>query len=159
MNAVYRAGTIKRVRRTKAAVEQLDSQILEVLTEDHPQSVRHVFYRMTDPRLPEPVEKSELGYRTVQNRCVLLRRSGTLPFGWITDATRRGYFTPTFSDAQSFLRSIAGQYRAELWQHAERYVEVWVESRSIAGVVQHDCEELAVLPVSRGRLLEHHARI
>jgi hypothetical protein len=144
MSAVYRAGTIKRVRRTKAAVEQLDAQILEVLADDHPQSVRHVFYRMTDPRLPEPVEKSELGYRTVQNRCVLLRRSGELPFGWITDATRRGYFTPTYRDASSFLRSVASHYRADLWQQADRYVEVWVESRSIAGVVQEDCEELAV---------------
>ena len=47
---VYQAGRIKRRRRTKAQVEQLDSQILAVLAEDHPQSVRHVYYRMTDPR-------------------------------------------------------------------------------------------------------------
>jgi hypothetical protein len=32
-----------------------------VLAADHPQSVRHCFYRMTDPRLPEPVEKSDRG--------------------------------------------------------------------------------------------------
>lgn len=70
----YRAGTIKRERRTKARVAQLDAQIIAVLKEDHPQSVRHVFYRMTDPRLPEPVEKSDRGYRHVQERCVNLRR-------------------------------------------------------------------------------------
>ena len=34
-------------------------RVYQVLAEDHPQSVRHVFYRMTDPRLSEPVEKSE----------------------------------------------------------------------------------------------------
>lgn len=144
MNAVYRAGTIKRQRRTKDRIEQLDDQILAVLKADHPQSVRHVFYRMTNPRLPEPVEKSDRGYRHVQHRCVELRRSGQLPYGWITDATRRGYFVNTFSNAADFVRRMAGHYRADLWHAAEHYCEVWVESRSIAGVVHADCEELAV---------------
>jgi hypothetical protein len=142
--SVYRARTIKRDRRTRARLEQLDAQILDVLHEDHPQSVRHVFYRMTDPRLREPVEKSERGYRHVQDRCVKLRRAGELPYGWISDATRRGYFTPTYRSAADFLRSISGQYRADLWQHSSCYCEVWVESRSIAGVIEELCEELAV---------------
>jgi hypothetical protein len=142
---VYRTRTIKRERRTRERIEQLDSQIMEVLTADHPQSVRHVFYRMTDPRLPEPVEKDDrTGYRQVQHRCLELRRNGVLPYGWISDATRRGYFTPTYRSASDFLRSVAGQYRADLWQHSDAYVEVWVESRSIAGIVQHDCQRLAV---------------
>jgi hypothetical protein len=142
--SVYQAGPIKRRRRTADQVEQLEDQILAVLEEDHPQSVRHVFYRMTDPRLPEPVEKSERGYAQVQDRIVQLRRSGVLPYGWITDATRRGYFTNTFSGTADFIRQMQGLYRADLWQHAGYYCEVWVESRSIAGVVQAYCEELAV---------------
>lgn len=140
----YRARTIKRSRRTGAQVEQLDNQILAVLNEDHPQSVRHCFYRMTDPQLPEPVEKSDKGYRHVQHRIVELRRDGRLPYGWISDATRRGYFTPTYENAADFLRSVNGLYRADLWQYAEHRCEVWVESRSIAGVIQDDCEEPAV---------------
>jgi urate oxidase len=47
----------KRRRRTKQQIEQLQKQIYEVLYQDHPQSVRHIFYRMTNPRLLEPVEK------------------------------------------------------------------------------------------------------
>jgi hypothetical protein len=125
-------------------MDQLDAQILAVLRADQPQSVRHVFYRMTDPRLAEPVEKSDRGYRHVQDRCVKLRRSGVLPYGWITDATRRGYFTSTYRSAKDFLSSVAGLYRADLWHNANCYCEVWVESRSIAGVVQADCQELAV---------------
>src|SRR5215212_1128788 len=107
----YRAGTIKRDRRTNARVEQLDAQILLVLNEDHPQSVRHVFYRMTNPRLPEPVEKTDRGYRHVQDRMVKLRRAGRLPFGWVSDATRRGYHTPTYGDKADFLRSMKEHYR------------------------------------------------
>ncbi len=142
--APYRAGTIKRERRTSARVEQLDRQILDVLAEDHPQSVRHVFYRMTNPRLPEPVEKSERGYRHVQDRIVKLRRARRLPYGWITDATRRGHFVDTFRGPANFLRRMKAFYRADLWGDADVYVEVWTESRSIAGVVEDLCSELAV---------------
>lgn len=140
----YGTSTLKRRRRTKAAVEQLERQIRDVLVEDHPQSVRHLFYRMTDPRLPEPVEKSEKGYRDVQRRVVEMRRSGALPYCWITDATRTGYFVDTWRDAGEFLQSVHGLYRADLWRDAPAYCEVWVESRSIAGVIRRDCAELAV---------------
>lgn len=141
---VYRPRTIKRQRRTNAAIDKLDEQILDVLREDHPQSVRHVFYRMTDPRLAEPVEKSERGYRHVQDRIKKLRRARRLPYGWIADATRRGYHTDTFAGPADFLRRVASLYRADLWAQALFYVEVWCESRSIAGVIQDTCEELAV---------------
>ena len=141
---VYRAGTIKRQRRTRSAIATLDQQILDVLSEDHPQSVRHVFYRMTNPRLAEPVEKSDRGYRHVQHRVLELRRDGRLPYGWISDATRRGYHTHVYADGADFLRQVKGLYRADLWGNTPYHVEVWVESRSLAGVVQNDCRDLAV---------------
>jgi len=142
--AIYGARTIKRSRRTKDDVAQLDQQIIDVLVEDNPQSVRHVFYRMTNPRLPEPVEKSDRGYRHVQDRLVKLRRNGRIPYSWITDATRRGYFVDTFNGAADFLARVKGLYRADLWREADCKCEVWTESRSIASVIQADCRELAV---------------
>lgn len=141
---VYRAGTLKRDRRSKDRMVQLDKQITAVLREDHPQSVRHVFYRMTDPRLPEPVEKSDRGYRHVQDRCVKLRRSGLIPYSWIADMSRRGYFVNTFDDAGDFLRRMGGLYRADLWRDADYRCEVWAESRSIASVLLAECEALAI---------------
>jgi len=141
---IYQASPITRRRRTKAQVEQLESQIFEVLRADHPQSVRHVFYRMTDPRLPEPVAKSEKGYAHVQNRITQMRRADALPYDWITDATRAGWHVATFDGSEDFIRRVAGLYRADLWASADRYVEVWAESRSIAGVIRADCRELAV---------------
>jgi len=146
VSRVYRARTIKRQRRTKARIEQLDEQIVEVLREDNPQSVRHVFYRMTDPRLPEPVEKSDAGYRTVQDRCLKLRRAGTVPYAWIADTSRMGYHTATYASAADYLRTVAGSYRAQLWERSDvpTYCEVWCESRSLAGVIVDVCRELAV---------------
>ena len=99
---------------------------------------------MTDPRLPEPVEKSDRGYRHVQDRCVKLRRMGRIPYNWIADLSRRGYFTNTYNNAGDFIRQMGGLYRADLWRDSEYRCEVWAESRSIASVMMADCEELAV---------------
>ena len=114
---------------------------------------------MTNPRLPEPVDKTELGYRVVQNRLKLMRRAGTVPYGWISDATRRGYHTATYANGAEFLRRHIGAYRADLWADADAYVEVWCESRSIAGVIVDLCEELAVSPLPGRRLLLDHLRL
>lgn len=134
----------KRRRRTRAQIEQLEQQILDVLSEDHPQSIRHIFYRMTNPRLPEPVDKTDNGYCQVQDRITLMRRAGTIPYGWITDATRRGFHVSTFRDPGEFIRETARLYRRPLWDSCRHYVEVWCESRSIAGIVENDCNELCV---------------
>jgi hypothetical protein len=143
MKAVkYRDGV--RYRRSADELQQLDSQIIAVLNEDHPQSIRHVFYRMTDPRLPVPIEKTENGYERIGSRITKLRRSGQLEYDWISDSTRRGYHVNTYSDKGDFLRQVAGLYRADLWEQSEWYCEVWTESRSIAGVIEEMCEELAV---------------
>ena len=134
----------RRQRATKAQMAVLDEQILAVLAADHPQSVRHVFYRLTDPRLAQPVPKTEQGYQQVQRRCLKLRRSGRLAYNWISDATRRGYHVSTFTNAGDFIQRMSGLYRAQLWTPELPHVEVWVESRSLAGVLEDTCEELAV---------------
>ena len=133
-----------RQRRTKEETAQLELQIMEVLLEDYPQSVRHVFYRMTNPRLTTPVVKSDHGYKQVQQRISRMRRSSDLPYGWITDATRRGYHVNTFTSASDFLEQMKSYYRADLWSDNESYVEVWCESRSLAGVIEDTCREYAV---------------
>ena len=134
----------QKKRRTRAQIEQLERQIFEILETDNPQSVRHVFYRLTDPRLAVPVEKTERGYKQVQQRLTSMRKAGGIPYGWIADATRRGYHVPTYEGAADFLRAVAGQYRAQVWPDTPYHVEVWTESRSIAGVVQDVCRETAV---------------
>lgn len=142
-NSLYRTGTIKN-RRTQSQIKTLDDQIIAVLREDRPQSIRHIFYRMTDPRLAEPVAKTELGYRHVQDRCVKLRRKGKIPYSWISDTSRVGYHTDVFHDSANFIRSVTSLYRSDLWRDAEVQCEVWTESRSIASVIKNECKKLAV---------------
>ena len=67
----------------------LDDQIRAVLAADNPQSVRHVFYRLTDPTGPVSVPKTERGYDAIVRRCTALRRSGRSAAG--PGAGVRGY--------------------------------------------------------------------
>ncbi len=133
-----------RNRMTKKDVEILEEQICESLQKDHPQSIRHVFYLMTDPIIEISVNKTDAGYRQVQQRISLMRRSGRISYGYITDATRTGWHTATFSDSGEMIQAHAGLYRGNLWRRSKFYVEVWCESRSIAGTIQADCKEMAV---------------
>jgi hypothetical protein len=133
-----------RRRRTNVEISDMRLTMYEILLADHPQSVRHVFYRMTDPRLSCAVEKSERGYRHVQYQLAEMRRRGDLPYGWIVDATRTGYFVATFDDAFDFIKRVSGVYRTDVWKNSGVYLEVWVESRSIAGVIKPICEEYGV---------------
>lgn len=140
----YDTSPLKQKRRTKNQIEQLRSQILDVLSQDYPQSVRHIFYRMTDPTLPEPVEKSEKGYTTVQRQITKMRRDGSLPYGWITDMSRSGWFVDTYSSPSNFFDEVAHLYRRDIWKQCEHHVEIWCESRSIAGVINNVAFEYRV---------------
>jgi hypothetical protein len=73
-----------------------------------------------------------------------MRREGKVPYGWISDATRRGHFTYTYRNGADFLTRHIGLYRQDLWADAPVRCEVWCESRSIAGVIVDLCRELAV---------------
>ena len=58
--------------------------------------------------------------------------------------TRRGHHTPTYDSPASFIRRHARAYRVDPWAQTDHCVEVWTESRSIAGVIEATCREYAV---------------
>lgn len=79
---------VKR-RRTRQQLKQFDVQIVAIPANDHPRSVRQIFfYGMSGRTLPEPVEKTEHGFNQVKARRKKLQRAGKVPYGWITDATK-----------------------------------------------------------------------
>jgi hypothetical protein len=133
-----------RVRRTRDHLAQLDQQIIDALVECSPQSVRHVFYLMTNPRLPKPVEKTERGYKHVMKRLIALRESGRVEYDQIVDASRTGYHVATYEDPIAYMYKTASDYRSDVWLQTPYYVEVWCESRSIAGVILQTCQKFGV---------------
>ena len=136
---------VKRRRRTKAEIEQLNQQIVDEIETYHPQSVRHVYYRMTSLRPPMiVVPKTEDGYNKVGWHITKLRREGRIEYSDIVDSTRSGIHVEAYDDAADFLRSTVNYYRHNIWKKLKTWCLVIVESRSLAGVLEDDCNEFGV---------------
>ncbi len=123
--------------------------IYEVVAEDHPMTVRQVFYRLVSLGT---IEKTEAEYKgTVIRLLGQMRLAKELPFDWIADNTRWMRKPDTYSGLNQALRETARFYRRALWDNQSVYVEVWLEKDALAGVLY---EETAVydvpLMVTRG---------
>jgi hypothetical protein len=131
VSAVY--GTaLKRSRRTKAELAELHDAIMAVCLDDHPLSVRGVFYRVMSAGA---VEKSEKAYGAVQREVLKLRRWGVLPYEWIADGTRWHVKPDSWDKVEDALHDAASSYRRALWHDQKVYVEVWSEKEAISSIV------------------------
>ena len=148
MPAAYGTSPIKRQRATASDVEARWVALYNIVWHQQPMTVRQVFYQAT---VRGEVEKTEAGYRKVQHALAEMRRSGFLPFSWITDSTRLQRKPRTFSGIEQALNDTARLYRKSLWHDAKAYVEVWLEKDALAGVVWPitDAYDVALM-VTRG---------
>lgn len=132
MTAAYQASPIKRIRATKAEVEERREALLAIIDAGRPMTVRQVFYQATVRGL---VEKAESGCAKVQTDLTVMRRAGELPYDWLADNTRWQRKPRTFNSVEDALRTTAAFYRKNLWADADSYVEIWLEKDALAGVV------------------------
>jgi hypothetical protein len=130
--AIYRPSPIKRQRATKAEVEARREGFLAILAEMQPMTVRQVFYQATVLGL---VEKTEDGYKRVQNDLTIMRRAGQLPYDWLADNTRWQRKPRTYNSVEDALRETAALYRKALWNDVGAYVEIWLEKDALSGVI------------------------
>jgi hypothetical protein len=145
----YVASTIKRSRRTKSAMAGIRAAIMDILSEDRPQTVRQVYYALT---VRGAIEKNETEYqRTVVRLLGKMREGGQIPFEWIADNTRWMRKPSTFTGIESCLNSTAQFYRRDLWAAMPVYVEIWCEKDALAGVVMEETKIYDVpLMVAKG---------
>lgn len=146
--AVYESRPTKRRRRTRAEIEALKDALYAIVAEQHPMTVRQVFYQAVSRGL---VPKTEAAYKNDVGRLlVLLRREGRLPYTWLTDSTRWMRKPTTFGSVGEALRRTAQFYRRSVWAESPVYVEVWIEKDALAGVV-HEVTEAYDVPLMVGR--------
>jgi hypothetical protein len=145
----YKSRPIKRKRRTKADIEALQDALYQLLEQDHPMTVRQVFYRIVSQG---GIAKTENEYKnSVGRQLVAMRRSGRIPFSWIADNTRWMRKPTTYSSMEDALENTARTYRRSLWDNQDVYVEVWTEKDALAGVLLEETRVWDVpLMVSKG---------
>jgi len=113
-------------------MEQRADALFAIVERIKPATVRGVFYQATSPGI---VEKTEAGYTAVQRMLVQLRRSGRMPYGWLTDGTRWQRKPRTHGSPSEALQATAQLYRKRLWDDLDEYAEIWIEKDALAGVV------------------------
>lgn len=130
--SAYGSSTVKRQRRTNAELDVIDQAIYEAVRDEHPVTLRGVFYRVVSVGA---VEKSEAGYRLVGRQLLKLRRASVIPYSWITDGTRLIRKPRSWSDVETMLDDAAASYRRALWHDQDVHVLLLSEKDAISGVV------------------------
>ncbi len=145
----YRASPIKRGRRTKADIERLKDEMVKLVDELRPMTVRQVFYQLVTRGI---IAKTEAEYKNTVCRLLAdLRRDGRIPYRWIADNTRWQRKPDTYSGLPQMLSEAQRFYRHAIWDDQEVYVEIWLEKESLAGVLVDVTSEWDVaLMVTRG---------
>ncbi len=114
-------------------MERLRSDLYEILSDYHPQTVRGVFYQAVGRGI---VEKTEKAYKnTVQRNLVIMRESGEIPFSWITDNSRWMRKPESFSGVREAVENAQSYYRKALWESQPDYVEIWMEKETLSGII------------------------
>jgi hypothetical protein len=112
-------------------VERLDA-LFAIVERQHPMTVRQCFYQATIQGL---VEKTEQGCAKVNTALTTMRRSGRIPYDWITDSTRLMRKPRSFRGIAHAIEFTARTYRKALWDDTGAYLEIWIEKDALAGVV------------------------
>jgi hypothetical protein len=154
--SVYEASHVKRVRRTKAQLADLDAAIIAAVAEDAPVSLRGVYYRVVSAGA---VEKTDKGYQLVGHELLKLRRSGQVPYNAIADGTRTTYQAKgCWTDLDEMLADASASYRRQLWHDQDSEVHIFSEKDAMSGVVWPVCNKWNVpLGIVRGYASETFA--
>ncbi len=121
-----------RGRRKKTEVEWLRFRLYLLTAEEKPATVRGIYYRAVSRGY---VPKTDAGYRLIQGQLLSMRRAGLLPWGWITDSSRRVWGRRRFKTMSEYAEWVQGNYRADYWMDSRVNVEVWCEKDALQGVI------------------------
>ena len=121
-----------RGRRPDAEMDYIRFHLYLLTAQEKPATVRSIYYRAVSKGI---VPKTDSGYRTVQQQLLAMRRKGLLPWGWITDASRRVWGRRRFKTLKEYAEHVASNYYADYWADAEHKVEVWCEKDAMYGVL------------------------
>ncbi|WP_345185412.1 hypothetical protein [Microbacterium panaciterrae] len=136
------------MRRTKAELADLDDAIFAAAKEEHPVTLRGIFYRVVSMGA---IDKTEKAYEAVGRRLLALRRSGQIPYRWITDGTRLRWKPETWGSVDALLDNAASSYRRALWDNQDAEIIFISEKDAISGVVHPITDKWDVeLSVTRG---------
>ncbi len=122
----------KYKRRSPAEMEALRVAIDHEVNASYPRALRQLYYVLT---VRDVVPKTHSAYRKVLEAAKEMRKSGRLPWEWIVDNTHWVRKPASFTSVEVALVELVVGYCRDLWADQPLYVEVWVKSNALAGVL------------------------
>lgn len=120
----------------------------EVLTANHPMTVRQVYYQLVSRQV---IENNRGQYQAVSNLLVDARKDGVIPWAWVEDRLRRPRTVAMWDDLADFAETARRAYRRDVWARQPGYVEVWLEKDALSGIFEDVLRGYGVtLNVGRG---------
>ncbi len=104
-------------------------------------SLRQLYYQLVSRNIVPNTEKS---YKNVG--CIVsdARLAGLIDWDMIKDRGREMVSNPHWESPSNFIQEVAPQYRFDLWEDQNNYVEVMVEKQALEGVLQPVCRSLDI---------------
>jgi len=126
----------------------LRAEILRIVTAEHPITCRGLYYQcVLSPALPWLTKDKSGSRRTeglIGRRCLDMRRSGVIPWDWITDESRTNYGQRRWDSPDEFAAVAPWYYRRDLWARLPERPVVLVEKAAAIGTVLDHCRSYGV---------------
>jgi hypothetical protein len=84
----------------------------EVLAQQHPMTVRQVYYQLVSRQV---IENNRGQYQAVSNALVDASKEGVIPWDWIEDRLRRPREVPMWDNLAERVDSVVWGYRRNVW--------------------------------------------
>lgn len=119
--------------KTYARNTSLLAGAVKILAEEHPCTLRQLFYRAVSAGLMPntPAEYKRLGALMTRGR-----EEGIINRRWIVDHVRATMKPSSWSGLTDFSETVREAYRKDYWASLPHYVCVFVEKDAIAGTIQ-----------------------
>lgn len=128
-------------RDSLALIDKINTVIEEYEAQGYSLTLRQCYYQLVARAI---IPNNERSYKNTGNLINDARLAGLIDWYAIEDRTRNLRKLSHWDSPKSIIESASYQYRKDIWENQEYYVEVWVEKEALANVVGRVADELDV---------------
>lgn len=122
-------------------IDKINSVIDDYQRQGYSLTLRQAYYQLVARAI---IENNERSYKNVGNLINDARLAGLIDWNAIEDRTRNLQRLAHWDSPKEIIESASYQYRKDVWENQQYYVEVWVEKEALANVVGRVANELDV---------------
>ena len=122
-------------------IGKINSVINEYSLQGYSLTLRQAYYQLVARGI---IPNNERSYKNTGGLINDARLAGLIDWNAIEDRTRNLQSLSHWSSPKSIIESASYQYRRDIWENQDYYVEVWVEKEALANIVGRVSDELDV---------------